>query len=582
MRHRYLLTFVLLVCVAPVCLGQTTSVTLQATDADTQTWNSGNWTATLYSPPGVPAGPYVIAGSSTPVPNQQQSGTFNASGGASLTVTSSSSISPSGTRWLFVFCPQASPAACSQYPVAVNGTAQTVQPALPAIRLNVSNPIVRVTAYADLEVIGASTGSTYFNLTDLTTHVCTTFVAPNCTAWVVVGTGGGGGGGGGISGLTPGVIPQAATSTSIANTAPQLDNGVTTVNTLTYAGSGGFTLPSDGVHAGSMQVGCLTTVPALAANAGGWIGPNAASCASAPFFQIPAMLPQAGQFMSFGTPSGNVVPVTYGGGSTSVAAQAGDMLRYCVNGETPRQWDPTTSAPNFAGVYAVNQLSGNLGVQGIYGAFTTSIVGGNNNSDLVPTATSQSCKIIGNTAAGVANTIGFSFPENGNSSLIGMQAFYRNNTKIEFNNIASNDRYWFGFATWHNLSGSGNNGTHIVGTTAYATDTPDKSTIGWLIDQGSFSHIQAYVATGGGSHTDVDTGVSPDTTNFHQYDIVPDATGTPMRFYIDGSLVATISTNIPPAANNQESWGEMFLAMDNKNAATAVSATFCSMTTTFK
>jgi hypothetical protein len=46
--------------------------------------------------------------------------------------------------------------------------------------------------------------------------------------------------GGGLSGLTTGVIPQATSATAIGNSSPQLDNGVTTANSLTYAGSVGI------------------------------------------------------------------------------------------------------------------------------------------------------------------------------------------------------------------------------------------------------------------------------------------------------------------------------------------------------
>jgi hypothetical protein len=43
--------------------------------------------------------------------------------------------------------------------------------------------------------------------------------------------------------MTSGVIPQIGTSPTLVNTSPQLDNGVTTAATLTYAGSGGVNSP---------------------------------------------------------------------------------------------------------------------------------------------------------------------------------------------------------------------------------------------------------------------------------------------------------------------------------------------------
>jgi hypothetical protein len=171
------------ICLTASAVAQTTSVTLQATDADAQTWNNGTWTASLYSPPGVPNNKYVITATGVTVPNQQQSGNLNTSGAGSLTVTPNIAISPSGTQWQFSFCPQAAPSQCQQYSTSITGASQTVAPALPAIRISAINPVVRVTAYTDTEISGANAGTFYFNLTDLSIHFCTAATGQTCTLW---------------------------------------------------------------------------------------------------------------------------------------------------------------------------------------------------------------------------------------------------------------------------------------------------------------------------------------------------------------------------------------------------------------
>lgn len=57
-----------------------------------------------------------------------------------------------------------------------------------------------------------------------------------------------------LSGLTTGVVPQATSATAISNSNPQLDNGVTTSNTLTYAGTGGVSAPKLTATGGTGQI----------------------------------------------------------------------------------------------------------------------------------------------------------------------------------------------------------------------------------------------------------------------------------------------------------------------------------------
>src|SRR5258708_2369725 len=81
---------------------QSTSVTLQATDAGAQTWNNGSWSALLVSQIGASqyGPPFNIIGGGS-VPNQSQSGSLSATGGASLTVTPNVSIAPAQSQWQF-------------------------------------------------------------------------------------------------------------------------------------------------------------------------------------------------------------------------------------------------------------------------------------------------------------------------------------------------------------------------------------------------------------------------------------------------------------------------------------------------
>lgn len=188
MVKRSLVLLLLCATLTSLAASQSTTVNAQVIDADSQTWANGTWTAQLTSPPGVPCCNYVITGGGQ-VPSQSQSGVLDAAGTASIVVTPNTSISPSGTQWTFNFSPLATPAASFTAAVSVSGTVQALTPTPPGIRVSVSNPVVRVLAYLDAEVTGANIGSSYYNLVDNLTHVCTAVNAAGCTAWQSNGAG---------------------------------------------------------------------------------------------------------------------------------------------------------------------------------------------------------------------------------------------------------------------------------------------------------------------------------------------------------------------------------------------------------
>jgi len=130
----------------------------------------------------------------------------------------------------------------------------------------------------------------------------------------------------------------------------------------------------------------------------------------------------------------------------------------------------------------------------------------------------------------------------------------RYSTRLILGNT-TNCRYWWGL-----LKSS-------VINTVYASDSPTTALAAFRYSSGTDSTIKAVCSNAAGTQTIVDTGLAPDTTNSHLFDIA--YTGSSFRFYVDGVLKATISTNIPVATDPV---GTAFTG-DNRNTNNSVSLT---------
>lgn len=171
------LVLLILLLLSPLA-ARATSVTATVVDADSQSWNNGTWSATLVTKPGFfpPQNGYLIAGSTTQVPNQNGlSGALDASGAFSTTLTANGLIAPAGTAWRIQVCPQAS-GPCFVASVDIVGTTQDISASLapPVIVVNMQVPAIGYLAYSDSEVTNGGLGQTYWNLTSQQLKICST------------------------------------------------------------------------------------------------------------------------------------------------------------------------------------------------------------------------------------------------------------------------------------------------------------------------------------------------------------------------------------------------------------------------
>jgi hypothetical protein len=103
--------------------------------------------------------------------------------------------------------------------------------------------------------------------------------------------------------------------------------------------------------------------------------------------------------------------------------------------------------------------------------------------------------------------------------------------KTDLASQPNGDRYWIGLTDDANAT--------PISAGDFATDTPTSNMIAWRWSAGTDTNWQAYV--GSGTPLIVDTGVIPDTTASHVFEI--QFSGGNALFYYDGVLKATVSTS---------------------------------------
>jgi len=158
----------------------------------------------------------------------------------------------------------------------------------------------------------------------------------------------------------------------------------------------------------------------------------------------------------------------------------------------------------------------------------------------------------------------------GNFGDWGFGNFYR----LTFSWAAStttNVRYWLGMTAF-NTSGAGCSNAPPRSTTCYATNTPNTSALAFRYSAGTDTFWQA-VSINAGTATVTSTGVVPNTSP-HLVEIAAVTSGSGYNYYIDGTLVATITTNLPSVTSGPSNTQTIiFWAGDNENTSTAIAGT---------
>jgi hypothetical protein len=178
--RKILLLWATLFCAVPV-LAQSTSLTINVTDAGSQTWNNGTYTLTFVGAPNAKWSGGNLATSFT--------GTLGSTGSVTVSIPDVNTITPGPSYWSVQVCPNSSvsagPTGCYRVQPAstITGSTQTLNVTPPAISIVINQTSMGVVAYSTSEITSVYGIGAQFYLIGTGLQLCTAVTGTTCTTW---------------------------------------------------------------------------------------------------------------------------------------------------------------------------------------------------------------------------------------------------------------------------------------------------------------------------------------------------------------------------------------------------------------
>jgi len=511
-----------------------TIVTATLQDSSGQVWSQASWRTEFAPQPGY-SGQYNNQGA--PI-TAAQSGTADNAGTFHVTLDNNIVVSPGGSGWKFIICPNASVSSCNTINLTIFGFTMDVSSQLNAVLtvpVVVASPVI-AHAYNDTEVNG-SYGTLYINAIDNTLRECL-ILQCNGGGWVAI---------------------SASTSNPTFTgtlTVPCVKFNFDASNDSTLCSQGGtghinFLLPTTG--------GTLLT----SATAG-----NVSNSGTPLVHQVPIWVDATHILGITPSTSGRVLTSNGllsdpsfqdlpGGGNVS---NSGTPLNHQI-----ASWTDATHiqgiSPSTAGfVLTSNGIASDPTFQaasgGGGGTIGTGIPAstGMGHSLAFNNSTTLSASSGNNYPAGMWSHLGGTFTVSTNVASNVTPPFYNSSTpsgssgssSLAEDGVAAQFTFpiwgsYICYCAWQNTLASGSTVWLAMSSTLYAgtaTANPNGTIWGFRWVAGTDTNVQAYVGTASGTFTMQDAGVPPDG-NFHEYFMAKNSNGD-IDFYIDGTKKTTI------------------------------------------